>query len=77
MTVWGLFSLNNAFLPLQIPNGLLCKIEVEGTLVILIALNWLGRMLYSDIFNLLADAMWAPSERLDLLSQGPVFHPVS
>lgn len=66
---WDQFNLIFTLLSFQFLPQVLCRMRMEGILVILIALNWPRRKWYSDILRLLALL-----NHQALLSQGPVHH---
>lgn len=77
MTAWHQFFLIYALPPLQLFPSLLCRIKVEGILLIPIAPAWPRRTMYVDILNLLADKPWAPPGHPDLLSNLPTWFTVT
>lgn len=74
---WTPFSQVYALPPVHRLPGMLHKIEGEFISVIPIAIDWLRRAQYTDIFRLLTDKPWPLSNRPDLLSQDPLFLPAS
>lgn len=76
-TPWSWYALIYAFLQLKLLPRLLWRINSEGISAIILALDWPWGVWHPDLVWRLATTLCSLPYWPELLSQGPIFHPVS